>query len=105
MVRRLLLLLLLSALGIGSIHGQDKITLDGYLSDMFTTYHISDQWLWENSLHNRLNLKVYPSNWLSGTIQVRSRCHCRKYHPEIPRLCRRIGWRPGLAGYVFCRRW
>lgn len=92
MVRRLLLLLLLSALGIGSIHGQDKITLDGYLSDMFTTYHISDQWLWENSLHNRLNLKVYPSNWLSGTIQARSRVIAGNTIRKFP------GYAEGLDG-------
>lgn len=45
----------------------------GYLSDMQTIYRIPDQWLWENSLHNRLNLELYPTDWLSGTLQMRNR--------------------------------
>ena len=53
--------------------GQEKITLDGYLSDMQTLYRIPDQWLWENNLHNRLNLTLYPANWLTGTLQMRNR--------------------------------
>jgi len=57
----------------GFLSAQDKVTLDGYLSDMQTVYHIPDHWLWENSLHNRLNLNVYPADWLSGTVQARSR--------------------------------
>ncbi len=73
MVNRLLILLTLLSLIAGSTMAQEKISLNGYLSDMSTAYHIPDQWLWENSLHNRLNLLVYPTNWLSGTIQVRSR--------------------------------
>ncbi|MGW8314257.1 MAG: hypothetical protein ACWGNV_01565 [Bacteroidales bacterium] len=53
--------------------GQEWYTLEGYLSDMQTVYHLPDQWLWENSLHNRLNLMLYPSDWLTGSIQLRSR--------------------------------
>jgi hypothetical protein len=53
--------------------GQDKITLEGYLSDMQTVYRIPDQWLWENNLQNRLNLTLYPTSWLTGTLQVRNR--------------------------------
>ncbi len=52
---------------------QQKISLSGYVSDMQTLYHIPDQWLWENTLHNRLNLSFYPASWLSGTVQLRSR--------------------------------
>jgi hypothetical protein len=52
---------------------QQKVTLGGYLSDMQTMYRIPDRWLWENSLHNRLNLDLYPYDWLSGTLQLRSR--------------------------------
>lgn len=54
-------------------NAQDKISLDGYLSDMQTVYRIPDQWLWENNLHNRLNLMLYPTTWLSGTLQMRNR--------------------------------
>jgi len=53
--------------------GQEKVTLGGYISGMQTLYHIPDNWLWENNLHNRLNLELYPADWLTGTIQVRSR--------------------------------
>jgi len=73
MVNRLRFLLILPLLGTVIADAQEKVSLNGYLSDMLTVYHIPDQWLWENSLHNRLNLMVYPTNWLSGTLQVRSR--------------------------------
>ena len=53
--------------------GQEKATLGGYISGMQTLYHIPDHWLWENNLHNRLNLEVYPADWFTGTIQIRSR--------------------------------
>ena len=56
-----------------SLSAQEKVTLDGYLSDMQTVYHVPDNWLWENSLHNRLNLHFYPTDWLSGSVQVRNR--------------------------------
>ena len=56
-----------------SLPAQEKVTLDGYLSDMQTVYHVNDECLWENNLHNRLNLKFYPSDWLSGTVQIRNR--------------------------------
>jgi len=55
------------------LQAQQKVTLGGYLSDMQTVYKIPDRWLWENSLQNRLNLKLYPFDWLSGTLQMRSR--------------------------------
>ena len=69
-------LIVLGALIIGAgsvVYPQSRVSLDGYLSDMQTAYRIPDHWLWENSLHNRLNLKFYPTNWLSGSVQVRSR--------------------------------
>jgi hypothetical protein len=66
-------MLILWLLSFGCVNAQDKITLGGYLSDMQSVYHIPDQWLWENSLHNRLNLQFYPTGWLSGTLQVRNR--------------------------------
>lgn len=84
MVKRLLILFNLSLLLLGNANAQDKITLDGYLSDMFTVYHIPDHWLWENSLHNRLNLNVYPADWLSGTLQVRNRAIAGNTIRKIP---------------------
>lgn len=70
---QLSLLLFLTGIFPDQIHSQDKITLDGYFSDMQTVYRLPDSWLWENTLHDRFNLKVYPADWLSGTIQLRSR--------------------------------
>ncbi|HDS06260.1 MAG TPA: hypothetical protein ENO05_01415 [Bacteroides sp.] len=57
----------------GSLRSQEKVTFGGYLSDMQTLYRIPDRWLWENSLQNRLNLNIYPADWLSATLQLRSR--------------------------------
>lgn len=73
MRRKLTYLLLLFSLFAGRSAAQEKISLDGYISDMQTIYHVPDNWLWENNLHNRLNLHFYPANWLSGTVQVRNR--------------------------------
>ena len=55
------------------LQAQQKVTLGGYFSDMQTLYRIPDRWLWENSLQNRLNLNFYPLDWLSATLQMRSR--------------------------------
>lgn len=62
--------LILTATG---LQAQQKVTLGGYLSDMQTVYKIPGRWLWENSLQNRLNLYMYPLDWLTGSIQMRSR--------------------------------
>lgn len=73
MSHRFLFVLVLCYLFTGKAAGQEKISLSGYLSDMQTIYRIPDHWLWENSLHNRLNLELYPADWLSGTLQLRNR--------------------------------
>jgi hypothetical protein len=55
-------------------HAQEKISIDGYLNDMQAVYHIEDVgWLWENQVHNRLNLNIYPVDWLKISIQGRTR--------------------------------
>jgi len=92
MTRKLILLIFQLSLFTGGIAGQEKISLSGYISDMQTVYHIPDNWLWENSLHNRLNLTVYPANWLSGTIQVRNRAIFGNTIRKIP------GYAEGLGG-------
>ena len=66
------LFLFLGLLSAGT-SGQEKISLSGYLSDMQSVYHVPDHWLWENNLHNRLNLDLYPTSWLSGSLQLRNR--------------------------------
>ncbi len=41
---------------------------------MQTVYHIDDVgWLWENQIHNRLNLNIYPTDWLRISFQGRTR--------------------------------
>jgi len=73
MTRKFIPLIFMLSLFTGGIAGQEKISLSGYISDMQTVYRIPDNWLWENSFHNRLNLNVYPTDWMSGSIQVRNR--------------------------------
>jgi len=73
MGRKIPYFLLLITLFAGKATGQDKISFGGYLSDMQTIYHIPDHWLWENTLHNRLNLDLYPTTWLTGSVQLRNR--------------------------------
>jgi hypothetical protein len=53
--------------------GQDKVAFSGYLSNTLSLYRIPDHWIWENTLHNRLNLDLYPADWLSGSVQMRNR--------------------------------
>ena len=65
MTRKLPYLLVLFTLFAGRAAGQEKISFSGYLSDMQTVYRIPDYWLWENTLHNRLNLEFYPTDWLT----------------------------------------
>jgi hypothetical protein len=61
---------------------QETLALEGYISDMQTLYHLPEnEWLWENNLHNRLNLSWYPANWLTGSIQLRSRLITGKHDP------------------------
>jgi len=73
MGKRIFLLFYLPFLWLSGMYSQEKVSLNGYISDMQTVYRVPDLWLWENSLHNRLNLQVYPFDWLSGTLQVRNR--------------------------------
>jgi len=73
MGRRILYLLAGIFLTASGTAGQEKIALSGYLSNMTAGYHIPDQWLWENSLHNRLNLDLYPTDWLTASVQIRNR--------------------------------
>jgi len=92
-LHHILLLLLLSAAG---LKAQEKVSLSGYVSDMLSVYRIPDQWLWENNLHNRLNLMLYPTDWLSATIQVRNRAilgnTIRKFPGYAEGLDGDLGW-------------
>ncbi len=69
-----LAIFLLLQLTVISAFCQREITIDGYLNDMQSVYHIQDLgWLWENQLHNRLNLNIYPADWLQISFQGRTR--------------------------------
>jgi len=54
---------------------QEKIELSGYLTGMQTVMFedIQEDWIFENLLHNRLNLDLYPVKNLSASIQLRNR--------------------------------
>jgi hypothetical protein len=57
-----------------SAYSQEMITIDGYLNDMQTVYKLEDiGWLWENQVHNRLNLNIYPADCLHFSFQGRTR--------------------------------
>lgn len=71
--RVVLILPILLFLCMSKISAQEKITMDGYISDMQSFYKVEDQWLWENTFMDRFNFFAYPSSWLTGSIQFRSR--------------------------------
>jgi len=57
-----------------SAYGQSKMSLDGYLNDMQTVYHVENiGYLWENQIHNRLDFSYYPFEWLKINFQARTR--------------------------------
>ncbi len=97
MIRKLLYTLFLFALFAGKGLGQDKISLEGYLSDMQTVYRIPDHWLWENSLHNRLNLDFYPTGWLTASIQIRNRLITGNTIRKLPGYAQSLG---GDQGWI-----
>lgn len=49
--------------------------LSGYISNMQSAMFdsISNDWLVDNQIHNRLNFKWYPKSWLTTTIEIRNR--------------------------------
>ena len=96
MARKYIILIIFS-LFTGAVTGQEKIALSGYLSDMQTVYHIPDYWLWENSLHNRLNLDLYPTDWLSASVQVRNRFITGNTIRKLPGYAKSVG---GDQGWI-----
>ena len=117
MIRKLHTLLLTLSLFSGAMAGQEKVAFSGYLSNMTTVYHIPDYWLWENSLHNRLNLDLYPTDWLTGSVQLRNRFIAGNTIPNSLDMPNRLGGDQGWmdlswahdgalgdsAGYVLTR--
>ena len=94
-IKRLHYFLILSILALGTVYGQEKITMDGYISNTFSLYNIEDELLWENNFMDRFNFMVYPAHWLTGTIQFRSRIITGSTLKKIPGYSEGLGMDPG----------
>ena len=85
-----------------SIQAQQRLTLDGYLNDMQTVYHVEDVgWLWENQLHNRLNLSIYPADWLKLSFQGRTRFLQGNTYSNFPGYGEMLGKDAGWIDLAF----
>ncbi|TFH27328.1 MAG: hypothetical protein E4H10_04200 [Bacteroidia bacterium] len=91
MTHKHITLLLIFSLFSGALAGQEKVAFSGYLSNMTTVYRIPDHWLWENSLHNRLNLDLYPTDWLSASVQIRNRFIAGNTIRQLPGYAESVG--------------
>lgn len=81
---------------------QNIIELDGYLNDMQTVYFIEDDdWYWENQVHNRLNIHLYPTSWLTGSIQLRNRIIQGNTVVKLPGYTENIAGDAGWADLAF----
>lgn len=101
-MNRILLILTVLLLSYShGVSGQDKFSMDGYISDMQTFYTMEDRWLWENTFMDRFNFKVYPSSWLSGSIQIRSRIITGSTLRKIPGYTEVLRQDPGLVDMTF----
>lgn len=97
---RAICIILIAGMGL-QLAAQEKITLGGYFSDMQTVYRIPDDWLWENSLQNRLNLEFYPFDWFSGSVQLRSRAIAGNTVTRFPGYAGGIDQDRGWADLTF----
>jgi hypothetical protein len=95
MLKRVHYFLFLLFLTISSTYAQEKITMDGYISNTFSLYGIEDVTLWENSFMDRFNFRVYPTNWLTGAIDFRSRIITGNTLTTIPGYSDGLGNDPG----------
>lgn len=78
-----------------STYAQDeepKLLMNGYLKDMvISDFSISDNALWTNLVHNRLNFKWYPNDKFSGFVEVRNQWYTGDYVKLIPGFEDQIG--------------
>lgn len=75
--------------------GQDeepKLLMNGYLKDMvITDFSLSDNTLWTNLVHNRLNFKWYPNDKFSAFLELRTQWYTGDYVRLIPNFEDQIG--------------
>ncbi len=84
------------------LNGQSKISFDGYLNDMQTVYRLSESnYIWENLIHRRLNFSYYPAEWLSISIQERTRFIQGNSLVKFPGYGLMLGADPGWADLTF----
>ena len=96
MNRRAIYLLFFILLISAGVRGQEKISLTGYISDMQTVYHVPNQWLWENNFQDRFKLMAYPKDWLSGSLQLRSRIITGNTVNKLPGYAENMAGDPGF---------
>jgi len=101
MIKRSHQLLILLIFGTSSVWAQEKISMDGYISNTFSIYSIEDQSLWENSFLDRFNFRAYPTHWLTGGIDFRSRIITGNTLRKIPGYSYALGQDPGYMDLTF----
>ncbi len=71
----LMLLFSLNCLAQSEQEEEKKLFIDGYVKDMvtFTFIQEADSSLQDNLIHNRVNLKWYPSDKIEGRLEIRNR--------------------------------
>jgi hypothetical protein len=64
---------------------EPKLFLNGYLKNMvISDFSPDDSTLWTNLVHNRMNLKWYPNDNLSGYFELRTRFYYGDYVEIFP---------------------
>ncbi|MEN8202799.1 MAG: hypothetical protein ABFS28_09410 [Bacteroidota bacterium] len=86
---------------VNGISAQDKLSMDGYISDMQAIYKIEDRWLWENAFMDRFNFHAYPTTWLTASIQIRSRIITGNTIRKIPGYTEVLKADPGFVDMTF----
>jgi len=69
------IILLLSIMAVHAQEKEKKFVASGYISSLqnVTFDSIQKNWVTGNLIHNRLNFKWYPSNYLSTSLEMRNR--------------------------------
>ncbi len=75
---------------------EPKLVLKGYLKNMTSATVTSDSTYWDNLIHNRLDLRWYPNQSLTGYIGVRNRMFFGEQIRFVNDLSEQI---PGFPSY------